>query len=426
MQRKSCAQMAMVLAVLTIASVLAPGAWAAPKYRVLYNFQGGKDGMYPSASLIPDSTGNLYGVTAGGGEGGNGGCGTVFELTRVKSGWAEKVLYRFPGSASNGCYPYASLVFDATGNLYGTTMRGGQGDCFGGKCGVVFELMPSARGQWKQTVLHRFAGGNDGAIPTAGVVLDAAGNVYGTTEDGGGTSCACGTVFELSPQAGGEWKETILHSFSGSDGNGPSGLVFDTTGNLFGVASTGGIYGQGVAFELSPASGGGWNESTIYAFRGFSDGAFPGFGLVLAGGDLYGATGLGGVGYGTIFELRPGSNGAWTHNILYSFTGGKDGFDPISPFAFDGSGNLYGSTGGDVSCTKGNRWGCGNIFELLPQPGGNWKLQVLHTFTGERAGAYPGELTFGGRGSLFGAAYWGGNCKRGGDEHCGVAFEVTP
>lgn len=426
MRWKSSSKAPAVFAILIATLAIAPGAWAAPKYKVLYNFQGGSDGIYPSAALVADSAGNLYGVTAGGGLGGNGGCGTVFELKRVKSGWAHQVLYRFPVGGNEGCYPYAPLMVDVTGNLYGTTEAGGQGDCFGRACGVVFELAPTTGGKWKQTVLYRFVGGNDGEIPSSGVVLDGAGNIYGTTQDGGGT-CNCGTVYELIHTAGGSWNEQILYRFSGTDGAAPGGVIFDNAGNLYGLATTGGTYGEGVAFELSPTSGGGWNENPFYNFEGFADGAFPGFGLTFKGGSLYGATGLGGAdGHGTIFELKPESNGNWTHKVLYNFTGGKDGFDPLSPFIFDRSGDFYGTTAGDVTCTKGNRWACGNVFELTPEAGGHWKLHVLHTFVGGSHGAFPSGPIFDRSANLFGVAYWGGNCKKGSGEYCGIAFALVP
>jgi uncharacterized repeat protein (TIGR03803 family) len=426
MRWKSCLKVIVVFVLSAVALALVPGAWAAAKYSVLYNFKGGKDGLRPSAGLISDAAGNLYGVTAGGGLGGNGGCGTVFKLTRVKDGWSQKVIYRFPGNAKDGCNPYANLSFDSQGNLYGTTYTGGTGDCYGRKCGTVFELTPTAGGKWMESVLHRFAGGKDGDILYAGVVLNAAGDVFGTTRDGGTTSCKCGTVFELMPQAGGGWSNNLLHSFSGTDGADPSGLIFDTLGNLYGVTNVGGTYDAGVAFELSPASGGGWSESTIYNFEG-SSGAGPVNGLALEKGNLYGTTIVGGAGnWGTIFELKHESKGGWTHDLLYSFTGGKDGRYPGGSLVFDRLGNLYGDGGGDTTCMKGNRWGCGNIFELLPQSEGHWQLRVLHTFTGGSHGAFPSGPAFDGGGNLFGVAYDGGDCKRGGDEHCGVAFEITP
>jgi len=427
MQCKQSSLPKAVFAVLLMTLMLVPGAWAGSKYHVLYNFKGGKDGLRPSAGLISDATGNFYGVTAGGGEGGGGGCGTVFELSPAKNGWTQKVLYRFPGNAKNGCGPYANLTFDAQGYLYGATALGGRGRCSRRTCGTVFELTPVGGGRWKQTVLHTFAGGSDGEFPSS-VVLDAKGDLFGATGSGGGT-CNCGTVFELTPLAGGGWMETILHSFSGTDGAHPGDLVFDAAGNLYGVTVIGGLYDEGVAFELSPSSGGGWNESTIYNFQGFLDGAGPDGGLTFAGPNLYGATIVGGTGdWGTVFELTPGSNGSWTHTVLYSFTGGKDGRYPFSPFIFDKSGNLYGSTSGDVSCLHNNRWGCGNVFELIPESGGQWKFEVLHTFPGGSRGADPSSPTFGGNGGLFGVAYDGGNlrCPGGGGYGCGVAFELMP
>ena len=405
--------------------MLAPGGWARANYRVLYSFQGGRDGFFPSGWPIWDRAGNLYGVTEADGLGGNDGCGTVFELRKVKGGWSHKVLYRFPGDARDGCDAEANLAFDVEGNLYGTTLRGGgQGNCTNnGKdhgCGTVYELAPARGGKWRETVVHRFAGGSDGAHPFAGVVFDAAGNAYGTTGNGGGT-CDCGTVFELSRGAVGGWTQTILHSFSGTDGADPTSLAFGPAGDLYGLTNTGGAYGEGVAFELTPAAGG-WREVTIYNFGGFGDGAGPGNGLTPRGRSLYGATEVGGASdYGTVFELKPGTDGGWTHTVLYSFTGQKDGVYPASPFVFDESGNLYGSTGGDVSCTKGNRWGCGNVFELMPRSGGQWKLRVLHTFAGGSSGGYPGQPMIGPGGSLYGFTVYG-NCGT----DCGLVFEVKP
>jgi uncharacterized repeat protein (TIGR03803 family) len=408
------------------APALVPEVWAGAKYSVLYKFKGGRNGAGPNGALVADAAGNLYGVTATGGYGKNEGCGTVFEVSGAGNGWDQKVLYRFPGNGKDGCIPIGNLTFDVKGNLYGTTSSGGQGNCSGQTCGTVFELTPNAGGNWKHTVLHRFTGGSDGEFPTSSVVLDAAGNVYGTT-GGGDTSCGCGTVFELTPLAGGGWTKTILHAFGGADGANPSGLVFDAVGNLYGEANIGGLYDEGVAFELSPSSGGGWNESTIYNFQGFSGGAGPGNGLTFEGRNLYGATSQGGDGWGTIFELAQGANG-WTHSVLYSFTGRKDGRYPYGPFVFDKTGNLYGITGGDVGCLHGYHWKCGNVFELMPESGGPWKLQVLHTFPGGSVGSFPSQLEWGEHGGLFGVAGEGGvgPCEGGGWSGCGLAFEVRP
>jgi uncharacterized repeat protein (TIGR03803 family) len=317
------------------------------------------------------------------------------------------------------------LVFDMKGNLYGTTPVGGEGNCSGQTCGVAFELSPRAVGTWSETVLHRFTGGTDGANPGEGIVIDADGDVYGVTQSGGGMSCDCGTVFELSPLAGGGWNETILHSFSGSDGGDPNGLAFDATGNLYGVGGIGGYYGVGVAYELSSDSQKGWRETVIYNFS--SSGEGPSGGLTFEGGNLYGATIVGGPNnWGTIFELKHESRGDWTHRVLHSFTGGKDGRYPLGYPIFDKSGNLYGATGGDVTCTKGDRWACGNVFKLAPQLGESWKFQALHTFPGGKAGAFPSEPVFDGQGNLYDVAYWGGDGKCAFGWGCGLVFEVGP
>jgi hypothetical protein len=180
----------------------------------------------------------------------------------------------------------------------------------------------------------------------------------------------------------------------------------------------------GVAFELSP-TGGEWNESVIYDFS--SEGEGPVNGLRFKGRNLYGATIVGGTGnWGTIFELKKESNGSWTHSVLHDFTGGKDGRYPLGLPTFDKSGNLYGSTNGDVTCTKGYRWRCGNIYKLMPQSGGHWKLQVLHTFPGATGGAFPSEPVFDGQGNLYDVAYDGGDGKCVGGWGCGIVFEVTP
>jgi hypothetical protein len=417
----------MLLAAIAIILAVAPSTTAKSKYEVVYNFKGGTDGIFPVGQLAFDSSGNLYGATSGGGLGVCdywGGCGTIFELTPTKSRWAGKILYRFLGGPDGG-FPNGSLVFDKHGNLFGTTSSGGQGDCSGRGCGTVFELKRSSSGRWTESILYRFAGGDDGEIPNSGLIFDTSGNLYGTTEDGGNTSCHCGTVFELMPQTDGSWNEKILYSFSGPDGADPNCLVFDSEGNLYGVGGVGGYYGVGVAYELSPTSSGTWNESILYNFS--SDGMAPGGDLIFKGRNLYGATVLGGPGnWGTIFELKHESNGSWTHSVLYDFNGKKDGRYPIGSLIFDKSGNLYGAGGGDVSCTKGDRWGCGNIFVLKPLSGGNWKQQVLHTFTGSSHGGLPGAPVFDKNGNLAGVTYWGGNCKNGFGEYCGLAFELTP
>jgi uncharacterized repeat protein (TIGR03803 family) len=222
--------------------------------KVLHSFNlNGTDGYDPIAGLIFDAAGNLYGTTL---EGGAHDSGTVFELT-IKSGgdWTEKILYNFNGS-NEGLEPLAGLIFDAAGNLYGTTNAGG---AYG--FGTVFELTPKAGGGWTEKVLHSFNdSGKDGFYPWTGLIFDAARNLYGTTAFGGSGSCndngiaGCGTVFELTPKAGGSWTEKILHSFdnNGKDGNYPAAtLIFGSAGSVYGTTEGGGAYGFGTVFKIT-------------------------------------------------------------------------------------------------------------------------------------------------------------------------------
>lgn len=298
----------------------------------------------------------------------------------------ERVLHRFE---KDGYNPAASLIFDAAGNLYGTTYRGGLYGVFG----TVFELMPTAGGGWTEKVLHVFGSSEDGQNPLASLIFDGAGNLYGTTQAGGAYSN--GTVFELSPTAGGGWREKVLHSFNykgGKDGYYPTaGLILDAAGNLYGTTSMGGIglctdfntgavTGCGMVFELSPAGHGVWTERVLYSFE-FTlqgTGAIPSGLIFDAAGNLYGTTEYSDFpSVGTVFELLRGAGGLWTEKVLHSFTeNGEDGLTPAAGLVFDAVGNLYGTTvgGGTGTCT------CGTVFELAPKPGGGWAEKVLHSF----------------------------------------------
>jgi uncharacterized repeat protein (TIGR03803 family) len=283
------------------------GGWTE---QVLHSFGNGTDGGEPRASLIFDAAGNLYGTTYGGGIYCHsiGGCGTVFELTLTAGGnWTEAVLYNFGSFTDDGYEPSASLIFDAAGNLYGTTQFGGIHGW-----GTVFELTPTGGGGWSEQVLLNF--GTGGAFPQAGLIFDAAGNLYGTTSEGGTN---IGTVFELTPNVGGGWTETVLHNFgSGTDGSYPyAGLIFDAAGNLYGTTQYGGTYnscsgGCGTVFELTPTAGGEWAEQVLLNFNGTS-GANPYAGVIFDGaGNLFGTTQLtysncSGFYCGTVFELMP-------------------------------------------------------------------------------------------------------------------------
>jgi hypothetical protein len=235
---------------------LSPGSngWV---YTRLYSFcsqKGGADGWDPLAPLSWDSRGNLYGTTYAGGNGppnchGSAGCGVAFQLAHNSDGsWTYHVLHRFANFKTDGQYPYGGLTVDGKGNVFGTTTHGGQYDS-----GTVFELTPTSGGHWKQTVLYDFPSIYLGGAPWANLLFDKAGNLYGSA-GGGDLSCpgTCGVIFKLSPQAGGKWKYSLVHKFHGTDGDGPNGLTMDAAGKLYGTTMSGGQYNYGVAFELTP------------------------------------------------------------------------------------------------------------------------------------------------------------------------------
>lgn len=311
---------------------------------VLHSFTGGSDGATPNGGVVEDASGALYGTTTAGGA---SGAGTVFRMARQ-----EKVLYSFAGGA-DGADPQAGLVMDAAGNLYGTTTAGGSAGN-----GTVFEIVPPAggKGVWTEKVLYSFGTGADGAAPIARVTLDASGNLYGTTSLGG--AYGYGTVFQLTP--GSVWTENILHNFQNADdGATPyAGLVSDAAGNLYGAATDGGANGGGTVFELSP-SGGSWTFTVLVSQPGWGiSGTFRD--LVLDGtGNIYGTTHCDGANNaGTIYELSP-SGGTWTYTLLYTFTGGSDGLYSISNLVLK-NGKLFGTT------IDGGADGAGVIFKLTP------------------------------------------------------------
>lgn len=355
------------------------GGW---QETVLHEFTG-RNGSLPWAGLVSDGT-NLYGTTWQGGtlsECTGNGCGVVFKLSPSATGWHETVLHIFSGG-KDGANPRAGLILDVSGNLYGTTSQGGiAADCGGNGCGVVFELSPFSGGGWAEKELHSFTGGSDGSNPWAGLIFDADGNLYGTTSAGG--SSGGGVVFELKPVSGGGWKETVLHDFSsGAKGSTPAaGVIFDSHGNLYGTTSGGGVTtgdcsdgGCGVVFKLSPdVSTGGWAETVIHAFEGTKDGAIPDAGLILdSGGNLYGTTQQGGLltggcdanRCGVVFEFSPTATG-WKETVLHDFIGtSADGALPEAGLVLDSNtGNLYGTTTQDGTSSPG---GGGTAFEITP------------------------------------------------------------
>jgi uncharacterized repeat protein (TIGR03803 family) len=421
--KKPSIGMSLIVAIFAASLFVGSTRAIAQEEKLLHSFNiNGKDGVNPISGVIFDKAGNLYGTTL---QGGTHDEGMVFELSPLAGGsWKEQVLYNFNGK--DGASPYGGLILDAAGNLYGTTAYGGSGHS-----GTVFELSPVAGGGWQHQILYSFQGQKDGAVPYAGLVFDAAGNLYGTTRDGGGGECTdggfevgCGTVFELTPAGGVAWTEKILHEFheDGTDGYVPSSnLIFDAAGNLYGTTSHGSAPdGPGTVFELSPAVDGSWTEKLLYTFGNSPDGNTPSSGVIFdALGNLYGMTIAGGSagGGGTVYELMPAAGGVWTESILQSFSdgAGQGGFFPQGGVIFDDAGNLYGST------TDGGVYSFGTAFKLTPLGNGSWTKTILHNFNYNPSGGDAGDpsgLVFDGSGNLYGTGFLGG-AYRG-----GAVFEI--
>jgi len=391
----------------------------AQTYELLHSFRGSPDGSLPSASMILDSKGNFYGTTEGGGNeacnyyGPHGqvqGCGTVFKLD---AGGRETVLYTFAGG-TDGANPAAGVIRDSEGNLYGTTASGGAY-----ANGTVFKVTKAG----VETVLHAFTGGSDGAVPLGGLI-EYKGNLYGTTFDGGVRNGGCGVVFRVSKTG----KETVLYTFclgnSDLDGAQPAaGLIRDAKGNLYGTTEFGGAGGVGTVFKLTKAG----KETVLYNFcsqPSCTDGEFPSAGVVMnARGNLYGTTFWGGTqgcyqgnGCGVVFELSK----AGTETVLYTFCPGgnscADGAWPSGGLIEDATGNIYGTT------SQGGASNWGAVFKLSPTGTEN----VLYSFTGTADGAYPfAGVIQDAKGRLYGSAYGGGDpgCATFG---CGTVWKLTP
>jgi uncharacterized repeat protein (TIGR03803 family) len=385
------------LAIFTVA-LFVTSTWADIHDTVLHNFNNnGTDGAYPQAGLIVDAAGNLYGTTN---SGGTYTYGTVFELTPAAGGgYTEKILHNFTNGADGG-NPQSGLILDGAGNLYGTTYVGGA-YC----CGTVFELTPAGGGTWNEKVLYSFGSGNT-AYPTSGLIFDGAGNLYGTTLQGG--PAQGGAVFELSPAGGGTWTERDLHDFGAlSSGIFPvGGVVFDGAGNLYGTTSTGGGASNGTVFELTAGS---WTMRILHNFTGGNDGDFPLAGLVFNGGNLYGTTSGNDSGWGTLYELTPAGGGNWSYQVVHNFGTGNDGSTPYAGLIADSSGNLYGTT------LSGGTYGGGTVFRF----NAHGEL-VLHSF-GPADGSGPAaSLIFDATGNLYGTAEFGGT------HGVGMVFQVIP
>jgi hypothetical protein len=446
-----------LVAILLTASQLAAGQSEYLVYSFPKTGRSIAAGCTPEGSLVADSAGNFYGTTEQCGIG----AGTVFKLTRPvppSKQWVETVLYSFTGGLSgvDVRYPRSGVVFDSAGNLYGAAAGGANG------LGAVFELSPPATegGSWTESLLYSFKGGlTDGALTNLpwnnqlqaaeGVVLDAAGNLYGVTPFGGSglqeynfCQYGCGVAYKLTPPAtaGGTWTETVLHSFKAKQGAvyAVGTPVFDAKGNLYGAtqgAAAGHSLGAAAYRLTAPATeGGAWTYTLLYAFtpfRGLGDG--PQSSLTFHNnGRLYGTTEAAGqYDGGTVFELVPPTvpGGAWTQNILHEFGNGTDGSSPLADVIFDKAGNLYSTTwigGSGATSSSCYYHGCGTVFELSPPAleGGDWTETILHSFgppPSTTDGSEPQSgLIVGKNGVLYGVTPYSGRGS------AGTVFGIVP
>jgi uncharacterized repeat protein (TIGR03803 family) len=396
--------------VLTSAILACAPRATAQTEQVVYTFTNPGGGLSPNGGLILDNAGNIYGVTFSGGQYGGG---TVYKLSPCENGRVvESVLHSFEPDGASGIEPNGPLVFDASGNLYGTTFYGGRNNCTRENnirgCGMVYELIPQPDGTWVEQVLHQFdSDGRDGTNPYAGLLIDAAGNLYGTTYFGGNsTECGkfgCGTVYELTPGANGVWTEKILIDFDYSAGFYPvAALTPDGSGNLYGTTTQGGKGSNGKVFELTPTTTGGWSESILHNFAfGTTDGADPEAGVTFdSSGNLFGTTFLGGTGgYGILYELTPSEDGTWSETIIHNFPGNLSDAAQPGPgkLVFDSVGNLYGASG------TGGAMFEGTVFEFTPSGTGDWTERILYSFASGSAGIYPSaSVIFNPAGNLYG------------------------
>ncbi|MGB6386580.1 MAG: choice-of-anchor tandem repeat GloVer-containing protein [Terriglobales bacterium] len=385
---------------------------------VLYNFPGsltspGVNGGNPQSGLTSDGAGNFYGTTLNGGASGDG---VVYELSPNGSGgWNQTVLYNFcsaPGCA-DGAYPWGPVIFDNAGNLYGTASDGLNG------YGVAFKLSPSGK-RWTETVLYSFADGTGfGAGPACGLIMDPAGNLYGTFSYYTGSKKPTNivrTVFELSP-SGGAWTEQVIYSLvQKSNANTLSpGLTMDASGNLFGSFTT-------TIFELSPNGNSGWTPAVIHTFPNstYAD-STP---VLDSAGNLYGTTEAGGAsGKGTVYKLSRGKTGTWALATLHAFTGGEDGANSFGGIVFDAAGDIYGTTG------YGGENNAGIVYELSPvsKTSHKYNEKILWNFDGTNGFGPSGTLILDSAGNLYGTTAAGGTSSN--EQYgsgFGVVFEVTP
>jgi uncharacterized repeat protein (TIGR03803 family) len=383
---------------LTVAALIGAGVFPAQSaqaqtFKVLHNFTGSPDGGYPYGGLVRDASGNLYGTTE---TGGANGAGTVFKVD--KSG-KETVLYSFQGG-SDGANPFAGVIRDAQGNLYGTTANGGPSGA-----GTVFKVSKAG----KETVLYSFLGGSDGCYPFGGLLRDSAGDLYGTTEVCG--AFGVGTVFEVSKTG----KETILHSFAGGekDGEYPSftTLIMDAKGVLYGVTEEGGAINLGTVYKLTKSG----KLTVLHSFNGGTTDGCDIFGTPAMDkdGNLYGtANACGSSGAGMVWKVAPKG----TETVVHNFTGGSsDGSEPVAGVILDGKGNMYGDT------YQGGSFNLGTVYKLNKKGA----ITILHTFDGSQGSYLYAGVIQDASGTLYGTSLYGGSgdeCNNG----CGTVWEFVP
>jgi len=442
------------LAVAAVTMGFGASSLCAGQETVLHTFINKADGSAPGGGLTFDTKGNLFGTTASA-RTGEAIDGTVFELTpKASGGFTFRTIHTFSQPTGDGANPDSAVVFDAEGNLYGTTPNGGDG------CGIVYELSPTKGGKWNENILHKFgSNGKDGCNPSGRLIFDQAGDLFGGTFNGGGglnnffCNNGCGTTYKLH-LANGKWTETVLHRFTGkgTDGWNPSGsLAFDKAGNLWGAtflggagdSSTcgdpnGGVGFCGTVFELTPKANGTWTESALYSFVDASTGWNPFSGVILdKAGDLVGTTENGGSALdGTVFKITPKGKGKVEESLIHEFVGEADGAFPQTGLTSDAAGNLYGVTlvggGTAFTCKENSGGGCGIVYKLAPQSDGTWDETILYAFLGGADGAIPGDdrLALDAKGDIFGSASAGGDfnahCPGNLSGGCGVVFKVKP
>jgi uncharacterized repeat protein (TIGR03803 family) len=378
------------------------------KFQIVHDFGEGTDGAGLWSEVVFDAQGNLYGGTSGGGE---YGLGIAYELSPNGDGtWAEVILHSFPAFPGDGAEMNGSLIVDAVGNLFGATTNGGASNY-----GTVFELTRDGGGAWTESVLYDFVSNSVLGDPLAGLARDAAGNLYGTANGG---------VFQVSLGGGGTWTESNICIAGPCAGSNYEQMSLTSQGYLYGGARDGGLHDLGAVYALRQKAHG-WQEYVLYNFGGYpEDGQTLSLGALAYDGkdNIYGSTfgggrySCGGGGCGTIYRLRwDGAHHQWKETILYNFDNVNQGTNPGGGVILGPDGKLYGTTiNGGTGC------GCGVVYRLSPNKNGSWTYTVLHNFEGIDGAQPDANLTIGPDGNLYGTTATGG--PYGG----GVVFEITP